>query len=272
MSLFYFPPSFISAQFVEQSVTAKINFSKTLFKKSNLFWFQEINEVSENKLFLSESAMLYPYKGKKVQNKHTAYNFNQLTVFVNSQESKHTKESIYFILIENYFKTETLNEIKSILKNTIFSTLEEKELCSLWINNMYSKNNEIEDLIELLDADNYSNDALIALGEKLLKSINNKPNKFQNLFNVNFKIGNCYLFNNELKKAHKYYKKASVFLKYTDVHHHFLFYFNLAKTKKNIGLNTEIEERNLIYFYLSKESWEKKLYKNDLKEYFQFSA
>lgn len=80
------------------------------------------------------------------------------------------------------------------------------------------------------------------------------------------------MFNNELKKAHKYYKKVAVFLKYTDVHHHFLFYFNLAKTKKNIGLNTEIEERNLIYFYLSKESWEKKLYKNDLKEYFQFSA
>ena len=34
------------------------------------------------------------------------------------------------------------------------------------------ENNEIEDLIELLDADDYSNDALIALGEKLLKTIN----------------------------------------------------------------------------------------------------
>jgi hypothetical protein len=85
-------------------------------------------------------------------------------------------------------------------------------------------------------------------------------------------MGNCYFYNNEPKKALKFYKKAATFLNYIDVHHHFLFYLNLAKTKKSIGLVTEIEDRNVIYFYLSKESWEKKLYKNDLKDYFQFSA
>lgn len=272
MSFLSFPPNFFLTESVEQSVTSKNNFPKTLIRKSNLFYFHEIKQASENQLFLSESAKLYVYKGIKVLNKHAAYNFNQLTIYVNSKESKHTKESIYLILVENYFKAKTSNEIKSILKNTIFSTLEEKELHSFWTKNLISKNAKIENLIELLDADIYSNEALIALGEKLLKIIKNKPNKFQNLFNVYFKIGNCYLHNNEPKKAHKYYKKADVFLKYIDVHHHFLYYFNLAKTKKSIGLVTEIEERNLIYFYLSKESWEKKLYKNDLKEYFQFSA
>ena len=44
------------------------------------------------------------------------------------------------------------------------------------------------------------------------------------------------------------------------------------KPKKSIGLVTEIEEQKLIYFFLSKENWEKKLYKNDMKDYFQFSA
>lgn len=272
MSFLSFPPNFFLTQSVEQSVTSKNNFSKALLKKSNFFYFREVNQVSENQFFLSEASKLYAYKDIKVLNKHTAYNFNQLTIYVNSQESEHTKESIYLNLIEIYFKTETSNEIKSLLKNTIFSKPGEKELYSLWTKNLVSKKNEIEGLIELLDADIYSNEALIALGEKLLKIIKNKPNKFQNLFNVYFKIGNCYFHKNEPKKAHKYYKKAAAFLNYIDVHHHFLFYFNLAKTKKSIGLVTEIEERNLIYFYLSKESWEKKLYKNDLKEYFQFSA
>lgn len=32
---------------------------------------------------------------------------------------------------------------------------------------------------------------------------------------------------------------------------------SMKTNKKNIGLQSNIEEQNLIYFYLSKESWEK---------------
>ena len=42
--------------------------------------------------------------------------------------------------------------------------------------------------------------------------------------------------------------------------------------KYEIKKNDIIEEQKLIYFFLSKENWEKKLYKNDMKDYFQFSA
>jgi hypothetical protein len=272
MSFFCFPPNFFLAQSVEQSASSKTNFSKTLLIKRNLFYLSETKNSCENHLFLSESTKLYVYKGINVLNKHNTYNFNKLTIYVDSQESNYTKESIFQLLLENYFKTDTLNQIKSILKETVFSIWSEKELYSFWTKNLISKNDEIEYLIELLDADIYSNEALIALGDKLLKRIKNKPNKYQNLFNVYFKIGNCFFHENEPKKAHKYYKKAALFLKYIDVHHHFLFYFNLAKTKKSIGLVTEIEEQKLIYFFLSKENWEKKLYKNDMKDYFQFSA
>jgi hypothetical protein len=205
-------------------------------------------------------------------NNHKTFNFNGVKVHVASQEKYQTKESVFNILLENYFKNETSNEIKSMLKKSEFSTRSEKELCSFWTKNLVKKNAEIADLIDLLDTDIYSNEALITLGEKLLKTIKNKPNKFQNLFNIYFKMGKCYFYNNEPKKALKFYKKAAVFLNYIDVHQHFLFYFNLAKTKKSIGLVTEIEEQKLIYFFLSKESWEKKLYKNDLKDYFQISA
>jgi hypothetical protein len=272
MSFFCFPPNFFLTQSVEQSVSSKTNFSKTLFIKSNLFYLSETKNSCENHLFLSESTKLYVYKGINVLNKHNTYNFNKLTIYVDSQESNYTKESIFQLLLENYFKTDTSNQIKSILRESVFSIWGEKELYSFWTKNLISKNDEIEYLIELLDADIYSNEALIALGNKLLKTIKNKPNKYQNLFNVYFKIGNCFFYENEPKKAHKYYKKAALFLKYIDVHHHFLFYFNLAKTKKSIGLVTEIEEQKLIYFFLSKENWEKKLYKNDMKDYFQFSA
>ncbi len=208
------------------------------------------------------------------------YRLNEDTQFHQSQPVTELTGGLRYL---NRIYVSCMNELKDAdwiihyeddvwIKNTIFSTLEEKELHSFWTKNLISKNAKIENLIELLDADIYSNEALIALGEKLLKTIKNKPNKFQNLFNVYFKIGNCYFYNNEPKKALKFYKKAAVFLNYIDVHHHFFFYLNLAKTKKSIGLVTEIEDRNVIYFYLSKESWEKKLYKNDLKEYFQFSA
>jgi tetratricopeptide (TPR) repeat protein len=272
MSFLSIPPNFILAKPVEQTLSSKNNFSKSLFKKRNLFYFSESKAVTNFELFLSDSSNLHVYKGFKVINNHKTFNFNGVKVHVASQESNHTKESVFNILLENYFKTETSNEIKSMLKKSEFSMWSEKELYSFWTKNLVEKNAEIADLIELLDTDIYSNEALIALGEKLLKTIKNKPNKFQNLFNIYFKMGNCYFYNNEPKKALKFYKKAAVFLNYIDVHHHFLFYLNLAKTKKSIGLVTEIEDRNVIYFYLSKESWEKKLYKNDLKEYFQFSA
>lgn len=272
MSFLSIPPNFILAKPVEQTLSSKNNFSKSLFKKRNLFYFNELKAVTNFELFLSDSSNLHVYKGFKVINNHKTFNFNGVRVHVASQEKYQTKESVFNILLENYFKTETSNDIKATLKSSAFSIWTEKELYSFWAKNLVVENTKIADLIDLLDTDVYSNEALIALGEKLLKTIKNKPNKYQNLFNIYFKMGNCYFHENEPKKALKFYKKAAVFLNYIDVHHHFLFYFNLAKTKKSIGLVTEIEEQKLIYFFLSKENWEKKLYKNDLKDYFQISA
>jgi hypothetical protein len=276
MSFFCFPPNLFLAEPVNQSSTSENNFSKALFKKNNLFQLRFKNrdtiDLSKLNLLLNDSYELSICKTFKQKKEQTSFFFNDLTVIVNSKDVKHSEKSIFNILLDNYFKSETSNEIKSILKNTVFLFWYEKQLYSYWTKEIVANQTDIASLIELLDSDIYSNNALIALGEKLLKTIKNQPNKYQNLFNVYFKIGNCYFHENEPKKAHKYYKKASAFLHYIDVHHHFLFYFNLAKTKKSIGLVTDIEERNLIYFYLSKENWEKKLYKNDLKDYFQISA
>jgi hypothetical protein len=276
MSFFCFPPNFFLAEPVNQSCSSENNFSKALFKKNNLFQLRFKNrdtiDSSELQLLLNDSSELSICKTFKQKKEHNSFFFNDLTVHVDSKDVKHSEKSIFNILLDNYFKSETSNEIKSILKNTVFLFWYEKQLYSFWTKEIVANETDIAFLIELLDSDIYNNNALIALGEKLLKTIKNQPNKYQNLFNVYFKIGNCYFHENEPKKAHKYYKKAAAFLNYIDVHHHFLFYFNLAKTKKSIGLVTEIEERNLIYFYLSKENWEKKLYKNDLKDYFQISA
>ena len=42
-------------------------------------------------------------------------------------------------MLENYFKTGSSNQIKSILKETVFSIWSEKELYSFWTKNLISK-------------------------------------------------------------------------------------------------------------------------------------
>lgn len=72
-------------------------------------------------------------------NNRKTFNFNGVKVHVASQEKYQTKESIFKILLENYFKTETSNEIKSMLKKSEFSMWSEKELYSFWTKNLVEK-------------------------------------------------------------------------------------------------------------------------------------
>jgi hypothetical protein len=105
MSFLSIPPNFILAKSVEQTLSSKNNFSKSLFK----FDFRELKALTNFELFLSDSSNLHVYKGFKVINNHKTFNFNGVKVHVASQEKYHTKESVFNILLENYFKTETSN-------------------------------------------------------------------------------------------------------------------------------------------------------------------
>lgn len=275
MSFFYFPPNPSVATTIEQSCVAENHLNTPISKKPIVFNFRFKNCVLKTafqELFLNENLELSILTKETAKLEYDSFSFNSLRVAVSWQKNRFTESLLFDLLLDQYFKTDTKSEIKSILKNTVFATWQENQLCAIWIKKIINKHDAIIDVIELLDCDFYSNYALLNLGEKLLKVIPQQANKYQNLFHVYFKIGNCYFHKGEPKKAYKYYKKAAGFLNYTDVHHHFIYYFKLVKTKRNLGLNSIIEEQKLMYFYMSKENWEKKLYKNDLKEYFQISA
>ena len=275
MSFSCFPPNFFSQNTVEKSSYFGSKFSEIFSKKNDLLFLSNKminrNVVKNPQLFLSTSNKLSLFIPSKAKNNYNELTVNNIHLLFESCDKKTPKE-IENVLLDCFHKNETSTEVKNILKNSTLASFEKKQLLSIWANQLLKKQAEIYDLIDLLDSDIYSNEALIVLGKKLIPLASKAPNKLQNLFNIYFKIGNCYSHENELKKALKQYKTAEKFLKYTDVHHHFLFYFNVAKTKKQIGLQPDIEEQQLMYYYLSKENWEKKLYKNDLKEYFQFSA
>lgn len=275
MSFSCFPPNFFSQNTVEKSSYFGSKFSEIFSKKNDLLFLSNKminrNVVKNHQLFLSNSNKLSLFIPSKAKNNYNELTVNNIHLLLESCDKKTPKE-IEYIFLDCFHKNETSSEVKNILKDSGLDSFEKKQLLSIWANQLLKKQAEIYDLIDLLDSDIYSNEALIVLGKKLIPLVSKAPNKLQNLFNIYFKIGNCYSHENELKKALKQYKTAEKFLKYTDVHHHFLFYFNVAKTKKQIGLQPDIEEQQLMYYYLSKENWEKKLYKNDLKEYFQFSA
>jgi tetratricopeptide (TPR) repeat protein len=276
MSFLCFPPNFFLQDTVKKTSRFGTRFSLVFSKKSNLlllnFKKSTIETIKNHTLFLSDANELSFFKASTTKNKFNVLHYDKIQLHFDSNDRNITSEEAKNIFLDYYHKSEASLELKILIKDNVFADFENKELMCLWAEQQMKKKQNICDLIDMMDNDDYTNEALIYLGEKLIKLINKLPNKYQNLFNAYFKIGNCYLHENKYKKALKYYKIAGKFLKYIDVHHHFLYYFNLAKTKKSIGLQSNIEEQNLIYFYLSKETWEKKLYKNDMKEYFQFSA
>ena len=218
MSFPCFPPNFFSKNTVEKPSYFGSKFYEIFSKKNDLLFLSNKminrNVVKDYQLFLSNSNKLSLFIPSKAKNNYNELTVNNIHLYFESCDKKTPKE-IESIFLDCFHKNETSPEVKSILKNSGLESFEKKQLLSIWANQLLKKQAEIYDLIDLLDSDIYSNEALIVLGKKLIPLASKAPNKLQNLFNIYFKIGNCYSHENELKKALKQYKTAEKFLKYT---------------------------------------------------------
>ncbi len=280
-----FPPKyFLFNPFEKYSPFEKITSQMALFKKPLSNSFSNVTEEKKDhytffinsnnaiSFFDSSYANSNSYILNNVFDSGITIHFEDEKNMVNNFENdiKKIETATLQVLIDIYFQNQTCNEIKSILKKCVFYSFSENQLISIWVDNFFKINKcDYSAYLEVLENDCYLNKVAIALGKKMLKKLDFKNHPMLMKFYVFLNIGNCYYYQRDLKKALLFFNKAKVYLPFNDIHNHFLFYFKITKTKKELGLDYETEKEKLICFYLSKEKWDKKLYTNDMKEYFK---